>query len=130
MLLFTGPGVVLLSMQRRPPSTGLIVGGAAIALLPMLTPATLRLAHRPWDPVLIGAVWALTALGLVSVARAQPSLLGRQLLWIGLAWSAFIVLSATPRVTELAERYKYTWLSLAIVLGLLTFAFGTGPPGS
>lgn len=129
LVLLAGTAGVLIGLRRSlAPDEQLLV--LLVALLPVLTPFVLRLRRIAWDPVLGGVIWMLCGLGVMTVARVEPELLSRQLLWILFGWAALLAVVLLPRVAEWLRRYKYTWLAGGLALALTTLVFGQDLNGS
>ncbi|MEX2446686.1 MAG: FtsW/RodA/SpoVE family cell cycle protein [Dehalococcoidia bacterium] len=128
LLLFGGPLTVLLATGQQV-DTDVLWAALIVAVLPLLTPALMRLMGLVWDPLLLSPVWVLCALGLIVVARVQPALLAAQMLWITLGWSAFIAIVGFPPLLSWLRRFRYAWLSLGILLAMATLAFGEDVTG-
>ncbi|MPZ97983.1 MAG: hypothetical protein GEU80_01385 [Dehalococcoidia bacterium] len=128
LLLIAAPLTVLLAtdVTPTPEQRGTAI---VVAALPVVTPIFLRVIGLRWDPLLLAPAWVLCALGLTVIARVQPDLLERQLLWITLGWAAFIALVGFPPLIEWLRRYRYTWLTAAVLLALSTLFFGDDVTG-
>lgn len=82
------------------------------------------------DQVLVPVVAMLMALGLLVAARLSPALALRQALWILLGVGAVAgILFTLPRVDWLA-RFRYSWLTLGLLVLATTLIFGVDPNGS
>ncbi len=81
------------------------------------------------DPVLLPVAGSLAALGQLMTSRLEPGLGPRQGLWVLIGLGALLLVGLLPSIQWL-RRYRYTWATLAIVLQLLTLAFGRDPNGS
>src|SRR5581483_11320365 len=76
------------------------------------------------DQLLLPLAATLAALGLLMVGRLEPSLFGRQAVWIAVGAAALVgVLTLLPSVDWLAA-YKYTWAAAGGLLVLATFVLG------
>lgn len=86
--------------------------------------------YRPRrDIVLLPLFALLTGWGLVLIDRLAPNFLWRQLLWLGMGTALLVFIAALPRRLRVLRRYRYTWLTLGIVLLLATLIFGVNPSG-
>ena len=129
LVMLAGTGAVLLGMRRGLPLEEQLLL-LLVAALPVVTPRMLRFGGITWDPVLGGVVWILVGLGIMTVARVEPELLSRQLLWIVFGWAALLATVLLPDVTNILRRYKYTWLIGGLALALTTMVFGRDLNGS
>ena len=76
------------------------------------------------DQLLLPLAVMLAAIGLLMVGRLEPTLYGRQAVWIAVGAVALAgVLTLLPSVDWLA-RYKYTWAAAGSLLVLATFVLG------
>lgn len=85
---------------------------------------------RRADQVLMPVVGMLLALGLIVAARLSPVLALRQAFWILLGVGALAaILFLLPHVDWLA-RFRYSWLTLGLLVLAATLIFGVDPNGS
>jgi cell division protein FtsW (lipid II flippase) len=82
------------------------------------------------DPYLLPIVSLLSGWGLITIFRLDTALGFRQTLWLALSLTGVRIGIRSQRLLPLLRRYKYVWLTLALVLTLLTLFFGTYPGGS
>jgi len=128
LLLAVAPLTVLLATETRlDPQVRALA--ALVAVLPLITPPLLRVAHVRWDPLLLAPAWVLCAMGLVAVARVQPALLAQQLLWIAAGWAAFIALAGFPPLLMWLRRYRTGWLTAGLLLAISTLFLGDDVTG-
>ncbi|MCC6237594.1 MAG: FtsW/RodA/SpoVE family cell cycle protein, partial [Dehalococcoidia bacterium] len=129
LFLAIGPSTVWLALAQRSPDS-LAPMLAVVVLLPGAGLLMARLLRCHLDTVLLASTWALTALGMMVVARVRPALLGQHATWVVLGWCAFLVVLWLPRLPELLRRYRAAWFGLACLLVLATFVIGEDPTGS
>lgn len=87
-----------------------------------------RLKHNH-DPLLLPLVGLLTGWGLVLLDRLAPNFLGRQVIWLILGTAALVATACLPRNLQILRRYRYTWLTLGLLLLAATLIFGVNPSG-
>ncbi|MFN8637870.1 MAG: hypothetical protein U0360_00025 [Dehalococcoidia bacterium] len=126
LLLALGPGAVWFALAQRAPSPLAPLLGIVMAL-PLAGPLLARVTRVRIDGVLLGAAWALTALGLMVVSRVRPALVDRQAGWVILGWIAFAALLWFPRLPALVMRYRVVWFAIALMLVLATLVVGRDP---
>ncbi|MBP7999956.1 MAG: FtsW/RodA/SpoVE family cell cycle protein [Chloroflexi bacterium] len=86
--------------------------------------------YRPFrDPFLLPLVALLTGWGMLLQERLAPNFMWRQTLWLALSAAAFLVIAIVPRNLRWLRRYRYTWLTLGLLLLLATIAAGVNPSG-
>ncbi len=105
--------------------------GAPLIWLGLMGAAHLLLnRYRPYrDPLLVPLVALLSGWGLLLQDRLAPNFLWRQLLWLALGAAACLLVTVFPRNLRWLRRYRYTWLSLGLLLLLATIALGVNPSG-
>lgn len=104
---------------------GVLVWGMALAL----AHRTLN-RHLPWrDPYLLPLAGLLSGWGLMLIWRLRPSLGVRQTIWLALGALVIAIGARFPQSLGYLRRYKYLWLSSALVLTALTLLFGVNPQG-
>lgn len=81
------------------------------------------------DPYILPIVYMLTGIGMLTIFRLSLSFGWRQLIWFSLSsWVLFFGVKF-PSIINLLRRYKYIWLSLGLLVTVLTFFFGIYPGG-
>src|ERR671935_1318143 len=123
-------GLVLLALARRQVVEWETLTGAglfAAALAGAAVWVNWRLPRA--DPFLLPIAATLVAVGQIMTSRLEPSLGPRQGTWVLIGLGAMTLVGFLPSI-EWLRRYRYTWATLAIVLQILTLAFGRDPNGS
>ncbi|HZD09990.1 MAG TPA: FtsW/RodA/SpoVE family cell cycle protein, partial [Candidatus Binatia bacterium] len=82
------------------------------------------------DSILLPIYALLTGWGLLLVDRLAPNFLARQALWMVLATVALLAIAILPRNLSMLRRYRYTWLTLGLILLVATLIFGVNPSGA
>jgi cell division protein FtsW (lipid II flippase) len=97
-----------------------------VALLAALAVAWVLLRPRGErrDDVLPAIAVLLTAVGLVAIARVNPQLAQRQLVWTAIALLVAVGMGPALRRYRLLARYKYVWILGSIVLFVLVALLG------
>ncbi len=105
---------------------GLLLWGAGFIWLDFLSAR--RLGEH--DPYLLPLLALLSGWGLLTIFRLDVTLGWRQSLWlmVGIAGCSGVILY--PSLLSWLQRYKYLWLTAAIVLTALTLILGRNPTGS
>jgi cell division protein FtsW (lipid II flippase) len=131
--LFTSTGFVLLSLVERGYVAWVELWPAIVLGLASL--AAWAVLHR-WlpaaDPLLLPVAGILCGLGLVLIARLASNFLARQVLWVVLGLGTMLVAALLPPAAQnmrWLRRYRYTWLTLGLLLLSLTLLFGVNPSG-
>ena len=86
--------------------------------------------RRKRDPLLLPLYALLTGWGLLLIDRLAPNFLARQALWIVFATGALLAIAILPKNLNLLRRYRYTWLTLGLLLLVATLIFGVNPSGA
>jgi len=81
------------------------------------------------DPLLLPVIAALSGWGLLSVWRLLPEFGARQGAWLALSAGVLIAGLRLPGDLNLLRRYKYIWLTSALLLTAATLLFGVNPLG-
>ncbi|MBE0687920.1 MAG: FtsW/RodA/SpoVE family cell cycle protein, partial [Anaerolineaceae bacterium] len=81
------------------------------------------------DPYILPIVYTLMGIGLFTIFRLSIAFGWRQLIWFGLGSFILIFGIKLPTIINLLRRYKYIWLSLGLLVTVLTFFFGIYPGG-
>ncbi|MEZ4516280.1 MAG: FtsW/RodA/SpoVE family cell cycle protein [Chloroflexota bacterium] len=89
----------------------------------------LRYLKPARDPFLLPIAALLSGWGLLLIDRLAPNFLGRQVLWVVLAYAVSIVIAVWPRSLMPLIRYRYTLLTISLALLAMTLLFGVNPSG-
>lgn len=81
------------------------------------------------DPFLLPVVATLSGWGLMVVWRLLPGFGARQTVWLALSLALLIVGAQFPQSLSLLRRYKYVWLTSALLLLAATLLLGVNPLG-
>lgn len=134
-ILFTIAGFVSLSLVEQGRVDWVELWPAVVLGIASLAAwAVLRRWLPVGDPLLLPIAALLCGLGLVLIARLAPNFLVRQVLWVVLGLGAMVTVGGiTSRPTmdnwRWLRRYRYTWLTLGLLLLSLTLLFGVNPSG-
>lgn len=82
------------------------------------------------DPYLLPIVALLSGWGLLTIWRLEPSLGGKQTIWLALCMFLVDAGILRPGFLALLRRYKYVWLVAGLILSALTLIFGSNPNGT
>ena len=83
--------------------------------------------HR--DPYIFPLFAFLTGWGLILIDRLAANFLWRQVIWLILATAVLLAISILPKNLRWLRRYRYTWLTLGLLLLAATLIFGVNPSG-
>lgn len=78
---------------------------------------------------LLPPVALLTGWGLLLIARTAPQFLLRQTLWLVMHGAVMLVVALLPALPRWLRRYRYTVLTLGLLLLLSTLFIGVNPSG-
>lgn len=81
------------------------------------------------DPYILPIVAFLSGWGLLLIDRLAPNFLGRQVLWVLLAYGVAATIAVWPGSLMPLIRYRYTLLVAGLALLALTLVFGVNPSG-
>jgi peptidoglycan glycosyltransferase len=98
-------------------------------LLMTVAYVVLRLSLPGHDPYLLPVVALLTGWGLVLVDRLAPNFLPRQVVWLVVGCVALLFVATFRPILGFLQRYRYTWLTLGLLMLAATLLFGVNPSG-
>lgn len=81
------------------------------------------------DPYLLPLLALLTGWGIILLDRLAPNFLNRQVIWLGLGTAVFLLIAILPHNLNWLRRYRYTWLTVGLLLLVATLLFGVNPAG-
>lgn len=103
------------------PAIWLLAMGAAHFLLRRFKPG-----H---DPFLLPIIGLLNGWGLLLIDRLAANFLGRQVVWVVLSTAVMLAITIVPPDLRRLRDYRYTWLTLGLLLLAATLLFGVNPSG-
>lgn len=89
----------------------------------------LRKALPNHDPYILPVVALLTGWGLVLIDRLAPNFLTRQVVWLIISFGALLGVAIYRPIIGFLQRYRYTWLTIGLLLLGATLLFGVNPSG-
>lgn len=123
-------GLILLALVRKQDVDWQVLTGAALFALALAAASVWARWKVPYaDPFILPIAATLAALGQLMTSRLEPSLGPRQGLWVLIGLGAMTLVSFLPSVAWL-RKYRYTLVSVGILLQVLTLVFGKDPNGS
>lgn len=81
------------------------------------------------DPYILPVIGLLAGWGLVLIDRLAPNFLARQLTWLAISLIALAGTGSFRPILGFLNRYRYTWLTLGILMLAATLLFGVNPSG-
>ncbi|UCG23988.1 MAG: FtsW/RodA/SpoVE family cell cycle protein [Chloroflexota bacterium] len=81
------------------------------------------------DPVILPLVALMTGWGLILIDRLAPNFLPRQVVWLVIGCGALLLAAMLRPLLGFLRRYRYTWLTLGLLLLAATLLFGVNPSG-
>jgi cell division protein FtsW (lipid II flippase) len=94
-----------------------------------LTRRALQRTNPERDPILLPTAFLLTGWGLLAIWRLFPSFGLRQTGWFIVGITVLYAVLHGDRHLSWLRRYRYVWMSVGLVLMVLTLVFGTHPTG-
>jgi len=94
-----------------------------------LTRRALQRTNPERDPILLPTAFLLTGWGLLAIWRLIPSFGFRQTGWFIVGITVLYAVLHGDRQLSWLRRYRYVWMSVGLVLMVLTLVFGTHPTG-
>ena len=121
--------IALSLVQERSVTLGHLWAPGVWLILILIAFGLLRHFQPEHDPYLLPLLALLTGWGLILIDRLAPNFLNRQVIWLGLSTAVMLIIAILPRNLHLLRRYRYTWLTLGLLLLLATLIFGVNPSG-
>ncbi len=104
--------------------------------IPLVWATCMALAHavlsrlRPiHDPILLPLAGTFAGWGVILMDRLAPPLLDQQLTWLVVATLGLVAVALLPPDLRWLRRFRYTWLTLGLVLLAATLLLGVNPLG-
>jgi len=104
---------------------GILVWGTGFFLLAQYIRKTLPRA----DIFILPITTLLSGLGLLTIWRLSPTLGVKQTVWLATSILLIFIGLKFKTLLEFLKQYKYLWLTLGLLLTLLTLFFGVNPYG-
>lgn len=102
---------------------------AVWALLMFAAYAALHYALPGHDHFILPVVALLSGWGLILVDRLAPNFLPRQVVWLAISCAAMLLVATFRPALGFLRRYRYTWLTLGLLMLAMTLLFGVNPSG-
>ena len=94
-----------------------------------LTRRALHRTNPERDPILLPTAFLLTGWGLLVIWRLFPSFGIRQTGWFIVGITVLYVVLHRDRHLSWLRRYRYVWMTVGLMLMVITLVFGTHPTG-
>lgn len=94
-----------------------------------LTRQALQRTNPERDPILLPTAFLLTGWGLLVIWRLFPNFGFRQTGWFIIGITVLYAVLHGNRNLSWLRRYRYVWMTVGLVLMILTLVFGTHPTG-
>lgn len=94
-----------------------------------LTRRALQRSNPERDPILLPTAFLLTGWGLLVIWRLFPNFGLRQTGWFIISITILYAVLRGNRHLSWLRRYRYVWMTVGLVLMVLTLVFGTHPTG-
>ncbi|MCP5094753.1 MAG: FtsW/RodA/SpoVE family cell cycle protein [Chloroflexi bacterium] len=104
------------------PIVWLVIIGSAYWLLHRFKPL-----H---DPYIFPLLALLTGWGVVLLDRLAPNFLDRQMVWLLLGTAVLVAITIFPRNLHWLQHYRYTWLTIGLLLLGASLILGVNPTGA
>lgn len=82
------------------------------------------------DPFILPLIVFLTGWGVVLTDRLAANFLPRQVIWVVLGMAVMVASAILPGNLRWLQRYRYTWLTIGLLLLAATLIFGVNPSGA
>lgn len=126
--VFTGAVTLSLAQEGRI-SWAHLYAPTFWALTMATTLIVLRKALPGHDPYILPVVALLTGWGLVLIDRLAPNFLTRQVIWLAISSVVMLSVAINRPIPGFLQRYRYTWLTIGLLLLGATLLFGVNPSG-
>lgn len=99
-----------------------IVHGLALFLLHKFKPT--------FDPIILALLSLLSGWGILLIDRLAANFLSRQIAWVVLGTAVVILITILPKSLIWLRKYRYSLLTVGLLLLATTFFFGVNPSGA
>ncbi|MDD5944622.1 MAG: FtsW/RodA/SpoVE family cell cycle protein [Clostridia bacterium] len=109
--------------------TVLIYGAAALAYI-FISSFLLRSVYKHGCPLIWNCMYFLMDAGLIMLQRLNPTLAGKQLVWMTVSAAVIMTLPLILKILPKLEKFEIVYFIASVVLILLPFVFGNEEYGS
>ena len=112
------------------PDVKVLISGAGAMVYLFISSYLLRKIYSHGCPLIWNCMYFLMDVGLIMLQRLNPTLAGKQLIWMTVSTVVIMIIPPILKVMPKLEKFEMFYFVLAIVLILLPFVFGNEEYGS
>ena len=112
------------------PDVKVLISGAGALVYLFISSYLLRKIYSHGCPLIWNCMYFLMDVGLIMLQRLNPTLAGKQLIWMTVSTVVIMIIPPILKVMPKLEKFEMFYFVLAIVLILLPFVFGNEEYGS
>lgn len=126
----TGYAVLAWNRDENTINTSVLIYGAAALVYLFLSSFLLSKVYKHGCPLIWNCMYFLMDSGLIMLQRLNPTLAGKQLVWMTVSAAMIMLIPIVLRIIPKLEKFEIFYLILAVALIILTFIFGDEENGS
>ena len=130
LMHITAYAILCWNKENKSIDTAVLVSGAAALVYIFVSSYLLKKIYRHGCPLIWNCMYFLMDTGLIMLQRLNPTLAGKQLVWITVSTALIMLIPPMLKLIPKLEKFEVFYLILSVALILLPFIFGDEKNGS
>ncbi len=130
LMHITAYAILCWNKEDKSVDLAVLVSGAAALVYIFVSSYLLKKIYRHGCPLIWNCMYFLMDTGLIMLQRLNPTLAGKQLVWITVSTALIMLIPPMLKLIPKLEKFEVFYLILSVALILLPFIFGDEKNGS
>lgn len=130
LMHITAYAILCWNKEDKSIDTAVLVSGVAALVYIFVSSYLLKKIYRHGCPLIWNCMYFLMDTGLIMLQRLNPTLAGKQLVWITVSTALIMLIPPMLKLIPKLEKFEVFYLILSVALILLPFIFGDEKNGS
>lgn len=130
LMHITAYAILCWNKEDKSVDSAVLVSGAAALVYIFVSSYLLKKIYRHGCPLIWNCMYFLMDTGLIMLQRLNPTLAGKQLVWITVSTALIMLIPPMLKLIPKLEKFEVFYLILSVALILLPFIFGDEKNGS
>ena len=130
LMHITAYAILCWNKEDKSVDLAVLVSGAAALVYIFVSSYLLKKIYRHGCPLIWNCMYFLMDTGLIMLQRLNPTLAGKQLVWITVSTALIMLIPPMLKLIPKLEKFEVFYLIMSVALILLPFIFGDEKNGS
>lgn len=126
----TAYAILIWNRDEKNININVLISGLAALVYIFVSSYLLRKIYRHGCPLIWNCMYFLMDAGLIMLQRLNPTLAGKQLIWMTVSAALIMLIPPMLKVLPKLEKFEAFYLGLSLALILMPFIFGNEENGS